>query len=509
VGISGGKIALIRRWIDVRCARRVISAKGLVVCPGFFDTHTHDDLYLLFNPRCDEKVLQGVTTVVIGNCGFSVGPICRDRRDLMAGFLRLMGGQYVNEEDLRIESFGDYLGKLQAAEPGINIIPLVGHSTVRLNVMGSEDRAPTEEELRRMRAMVARAMEEGAWGLSTGLIYAPGNYARTEEIVELAREVARFQGIYASHIRNEGSRQLDAIAEAIRIGEEAGVRVHIAHHKIAGRSNWGMSRRTLAMMRNARAKGLEVTCDQYPYRAGSTFLAALLPPAVLAGGDEVFSHKLKDPGFRREVVSMMESDEEEGWENLVKGGGFDGIFISVSQSHPDYVGRSIAEIAEAEGKDPYDVLLDLIAEERRGIIAILFMMDEGDIRRIMRGPFVMVGSDGIPSFGVNKVHPRFAGTFPRVLGRYVRQRKVLTLEEAVRKMTSLPAQTFGVRGKGLLKEGFDADIVVFDPETVIDGATYHEPHLAPEGIPYVLVNGQLAVERGEVVGAASGRVLRR
>ncbi len=206
---------------------------------------------------------------------------------------------------------------------------------------------------------------------------------------------------------------------------------------------------------------------------------------------------------------MMESDEEEGWENLVKGGGFDGIFISVSQSHPDYVGRSIAEIAEAEGKDPYDVLLDLIAEERRGIIAILFMMDEGDIRRIMRGPFVMVGSDGIPSFGVNKVHPRFAGTFPRVLGRYVRQRKVLTLEEAVRKMTSLPAQTFGVRGKGLLKEGFDADIVVFDPETVIDGATYHEPHLAPEGIPYVLVNGQLAVERGEVVGAASGRVLRR
>ncbi len=262
------------------------------------------------------------------------------------------------------------------------------------------------------------------------------------------------------------------------------------------------------MMEEARRRGVEVTCDQYPYRAGSTYLAAVLPPKALAGGPDVFTRKLKDPAFRAEIVRTVEETNEPGWENLIKGGGFDGIMISVSKQG-DYVGRTVADIAQSENRNPYDVIFDLVVEEGIGVVAILFMMGEEDVRRIMRHPLTMIGSDGIPGFGVNRVHPRMTGTFPRVLGKYVREESVLSLEEAVRKMTSLPAQTFGLKGKGLLKEGFDADIVVFDPATIIDRATYEEPNQGPEGIDYVFVNGVTAAEKGRILGATSGRVLRR
>jgi N-acyl-D-amino-acid deacylase len=507
VGIAGGKIRRVAKRLEPDNARRVIDAEKRVVCPGFIDAHTHDDLYLLSRPTCDDKVLQGVTTVVIGNCGQSVAPISDAHRDVITGSFKFLGSG-LNREDLNIKSFGDYLQKLEVLKPGINVIPLVGHSTVRMCTMGMANRKPTATELKDIQSHVSNAMRDGAFGLSTGLIYAPGNYATTEEIVELAKMLTPFGGIYATHMRSESEQELDAIAEAIRIGKEAGVHVHIAHHKIAGKTNWGKSTDTLRLMAEARSRGMEVTCDQYPYRAGSTYLAAVLPPRVLADGPIVYSSKLRDEAFRAEIVSEIKDANNPGWENLIKGAGFDGIMISVSR-HSKYVGKTIAEIADLERKDPFNVIFDLVAEETREVIAILFMMGDEDICRIMRNPWTMIGSDGIPGFGINRVHPRMTGTFPRVLGKYVRKDGVLSLEEAVRKMTSLPAQTFGLKSKGLLKEGFDADLVVFDPHTIIDGSTYEEPNRGPEGIYNVVVNGQLAAENGRIMGATSGQVLRR
>lgn len=507
IGIAGGRILRVAKGLDAASAKQVISADNLTVCPGFIDTHSHDDVYLLFNPRCDEKILQGVTTNVIGNCGISPSPVSKAHGAEMSSFLAVMCGQQVSADALNIHSFGDYLSKLESLKPGINVLPLVGHSTVRIAAMGAANRAPSESELEEMKAYVAQAMEEGAFGLSTGLIYAPSNYASTEEILELAKVAGRFHGVYTTHMRSEGDAEPAAIAEALRIGREAGLPVHISHHKVLGKENWGKSIDTLKMMADARDQGLEVTCDQYPYRAGSTFLAAVLPPAVLAGGPGGFTAKLKDKDFRAQVVETLERGSAPGWENLIKGAGFDGLVISVSR-HEDYVGKSIADIAKRENKTPYDVIFDLVAEESLGCIIILFMMDEADITRIMRNSWTMIGSDGIPGFGVKKVHPRMSGTFPRILGRYVREQSVLTIEEAIRKMTSLSAQTFGARGKGLLKEGFDADLVIFDPATIQDQATYEEPNQGPVGIRCVLVNGQIAAQDGKVTGATSGKVLR-
>jgi len=509
IGITNGRIDCIRKDIDPKGAQRVINAHGLIAAPGFFDAHSHDDLYLLVNPSCDEKVLQGVTSDVIGNCGFSPAPISGKFRADIRDALGIMGAQHVPKEDLENHSFDDYLRRLEAIRPGINVIPLVGHSTVRIAVIGSANRAPTDSELKRMKELVVSAMKEGAFGISTGLIYAPGNYAKTDEIIELGKVISKFKGIYATHLRSEGDSLIPAIAEAILIGEEANLPIHISHHKVAGKDNWGKSVETLKMMAEARARGVEVTCDQYPYRAGSTFLAALLPPSILAGGPEVFPKKLRDSKIRNTVVEEIKKGGGGQWENLIKRSGFDNIVIAMSLNHHDYIGKSIAEIAEIENKSPYDVILDLVVEEKRGTIAILFAMDEEDIRRIMRNPFTMIGTDGIPGFGAGKAHPRLTGTFPRVLGRYVREQGVLSIEEAIRKMTSLPAQTFGVNQKGLLMEGFDADIVIFNPSTIMDRSTYEDPQQRPEGIRYVLVNGEIAVENGEVTGATSGKVLRR
>jgi len=508
IGIAAEQIIRIDKNINPTGAHRIINADGLIVAPGFFDTHSHDDLYLLINPTCDEKILQGVTTTIIGNCGFSPAPISDDYEADIKDALRVMGGQHITKEDLDIHSFEDFLRKLEALRPGINVLPLVGHSTVRIAVLGSSNRTPTYSELKKMKELVAKAMEKGAFGMSTGLIYAPGNYAKTDEIIELGKVISKFKGIYASHIRSEGDQVISAIDEAIEIGEESGVPIHISHHKVIGKNNWGKSLETLKIMGEARARGVEITCDQYPYRAGSTFLAALLPPSILAGGPEVFSKKLKNTKIRKKVVKEIEKGREVQWENLIKGADFESILIAISPNHQDYLGKSIAEIAEIENKNPYDVIFDLVIEEKRGTIVILFMMDDEDIERIMRNPFTMIGTDGIPGFGVSRVHPRLTGTFPRILGRYVRDKGILSPEEAIRKMTSLPAQTFRVKRKGLLREGFDADIVIFNPKTVIDKSTYENPQQKPEGIIYVLVNGEIAVESGEVTGVTSGRVLR-
>lgn len=505
IGLSAGRIALLARDIDPERADQLLDVHGLAVCPGFIDTHTHDDLYVLVRPTADAKVLQGVTSVVTGNCGNSMTPKHRYRR----GAFGRGGPEEIMEKVKGMSTFGEYLAAVEAARPGINVVPLVGHGSVRLFVIGSERRPPSTEELGRMKESVAAAMEEGAFGLSTGLIYPPGNYAETAEIVALAEVAARFHGVYTSHIRSEGQALLQALGEAIHIGEAAGLPVLISHHKAAGRPNWGKSKASLRLMEEARARGVEVSCDQYPYAAGSTFLGAALHPRHHAEGPKALSSKLRDPGYRQALIEELEAEETEGWENLLRNAGFENIVICQTEKHSEYLGRNLAELARAEGKSNYEFLFDLLAEETINVNVILFMMADEDIERIMAHPLTMIGTDGTPAFGLSRVHPRMSGTFPRVLGCYAREKGLLRLEEAVRKMTSLPAQTFNLKHKGLIREGYDADLVVFDPETIIDRATYAEPDLGPEGIAYVLVNGQIAADHGRITGATSGRVLRR
>lgn len=509
LGVTQGRIEAIEKDIPVESAKQTVDASGSVVAPGFIDAHTHDDFLFLVRPDVEEKSRQGVTTLVTGNCGIALAPLGGDKDMFIKGMLGGFGGNELGDRHNSINDFDDYLKMIEDVGPGVNAAPLLGHVNLRFAVLGMENRPPSDAEMDQMKQLTAKAMEQGALGLSTGLIYAPGNYASTEEIIELAKTASEFGGIYTTHLRSEGNDIIPAMNEALRIGEEAGIHVHISHHKLAGRPNWGRSVETLNLMTSARAKGMGVTCDQYPYPAGSTYLAAALPPKYLAQGADVLKEKLTDPKVRKEIIDELEGDSDGSWENLIKGAGFDNIIISFTQKNQDLLGKSLAVIAEEQGKDPYEAMFDILAEEATGAGMIIFTMCDEDIERIMQSPYTMIGSDGIPGFGQNKTHPRMTGTFPRVLGEYVRNKKVLKLEEAIWKMTSLPAKTFGLANKGLLVKGYDADIVVFDPDLVKDESTYDLPDKSPSGISLVAVNGSITVENGQLTGARAGKVLRR
>ncbi len=498
VGIVDDHIEAIGHLDGVKAEYR-IDAGGLMVAPGFIDMHSHSDFTLLVDPKAESKIRQGVTTEVVGNCGSSAAPQNEEVRSYREKFMRSRLG-----EDFQFDwaTMAEYMAKLEAQGIALNVAPLVGHGTIRQNVMGFEDRAPTPGELEEMKRLTAEAMEAGAWGLSTGLIYPPGCYAKTEEIIELAKVVARYGGIYASHIRGEGDTLLDAVREAIEIGEKAGLPVEISHFKASGKHNWGKTRESLRLVEEARRRGIDVTIDQYPYTASSTGLSAYLPNWVHVGGADAMLERLRNPEDRRRI---REEVGDRDWSI---------IMVVVSQRHPEYEGLRVTEIAEKMGKEPVEAVMDLLLEDEGQTWVVAFGMSEEDVQRVMRSPYMMVGSDGraISPHGVlgkGKPHPRYYGTFPRILGRYVREFGVITLEEAVRKMTSAPARRLGLWDRGLIRPGFKADIVIFNPETVIDKATFMEPHQYPEGIEYVIVNGTVVIDEGEHTGALPGRVLRR
>jgi len=498
VGVRNGKIVKVGR-IEGK-ADVLIRAEGMLVAPGFIDIHSHDDLIFFRDVYNKPKLLQGVTTVVMGNCGLSPAPLSRETVDDLKAYLSIL----CEDVELNWRSYGDFLSKLEEIQPlGTNVLGLVGHGTVRIAVMGMDARDPSEEELEEMKELISLSMKEGAYGMSTGLIYPPGAYAKTEEIIELAKVVAKFGGIYSSHIRNESRQLIEAVSEAIRIGEESGVPVEISHHKAAGKKNWGKTEETLRMIEEARQRGIEVTADAYPYSAGSTYLAALLPPWAHEGGVEKLIERMKSREEREKIRKAMEEGEE--WENMVRETGWDRVVLSYSPSFSEFEGKSLFEISKQLETDPYDLLFSILEKDRTNSMIIIHSMSEEDVTRVISHPYVMIGTDGL-DIGVGKPHPRTYGTFPRVIRRFVREKRVLTIEEAIRKMTSMPAHKLGLKQKGLIREGYDADIVVLS-QNILDQATYSNPRVPPKGIEFVIVNGVLSVERGKLL-ERGGRVLR-
>jgi N-acyl-D-amino-acid deacylase len=514
LAVEDGKIVEIARPVTGE-ARSLIDADSLVVSPGFIDAHSHADGSTLYYREMESLIMQGITTVVGGQCGSSPAPVNPDLREEME---RRRARSLPPEVDPSITwtTFEDYLRLEEEQGLGINIAHLVGHGALRVAAMGYDDRAPTQEELVRMRELTADAMESGAYGFSTGLIYPPGVYAKTDEIIEVAKVVAEYGGVYDTHIRGEGKTLFESLEEAIKIGEEAGIPVQISHHKAASKAVWGRSGEALKMLEDARERGVDITFDQYPYRAGATSLATCLPPWVHDGGMDRLLERLRDPDLRERIRSDIEKGIP-GWENFAGELGWENVMVSrvVSEENKVYEGKRLDKVSEMRGDpDVCTTLLDLILEEEGAVGMIIFSMDEGDVRRIMGHPLQMVGTDSGAStisgfMRRGKPHPRSYGSYPKILGRYVRDLGVLSLEEAVRKMTSLPAQRFGILDRGLLRPGMWADIVIFDPDSVIDKATYQDPHQFSEGIIHVIVNGEVSIERGVYKGLLAGRTLRK
>jgi N-acyl-D-aspartate/D-glutamate deacylase len=505
VAIKDGRIADIGRLGNV-AAKRTIDAKGLAVAPGFIDMHSHSDFVLLADGKAESKIRQGVTTEIIGESS-SAGPVLGAGEDHLDRQLASMGIQR------NWRTLGEYFSVLQKHGMAVNIASYVGAGQVRLDVMGNVNRSPTATELRKMELLVDQAMREGAIGLSAGLIYPPNSFAKTDELIKLAKVAARYGGIYTSHIRDESDHEPEALREAIEIGEKGGLPTHILHFKMAGKQNWGRIGEMAGIIQAARDRGLDVTADQYPYIAGMTGLQMTLPPKYLEGTHEEVIDRVKDAAARHEIRTLIENGVP-GWENHVQGtGGWHGVMVAAVQNpeNKKFEGKRMDEVAKIKGKDPVDALCEVLSSEETFPYAIYFAMEEADVRTALQQPWVGIGSDGVavnPEMKfMGKPHPRFYGTFPRVLAEYVREQTVITLADAVRKMTSLAAQITGLTDRGLLRPGMAADITIFDPETVNDAATFKDPSQYPVGIPYVIVNGTVVIDQGTHTGALPGRVL--
>jgi len=472
IAIKDGRIAKVGRFEKLE-AKHYIDAKNQIVAPGFIDVHAHtEDVYS--NPKAENFIRMGVTSLVTGNCGGSSLDI------------------------------GSFLGQIDKTPLAVNISSLIGHNTVRTKVLGLENKTPTADEQAQMNTLVEKAMRDGAVGLATGLIYLPGTFAKTDEVVELAKAASKHGGIYASHIRDEGIDVIAAIEEAINIGEQANMPVEISHFKIASRSLWGQTAKTIGLVEAARKRGLTVTVDQYAYPASSTSLDSRLPSWAIAGGREEGKKRMADPATRKKVADEVKEDlKKKKFKDLSY------AYVASYRTNPEFNGKNIREIAKiARGKDDLNAQIEQFIEmyEKGGAQMVYQAMDEPDVQSIMRQPFTMIASDsGVRAFGTGVPHPRGYGNNARVLGRYVRELKIITLEDAIRKMTSLPAQTFGFKDRGLIREGFAADLVIFDENTVGDKATFVQPHQYAEGFSAVIVNGEIVFDGKQMTGTMPGR----
>ncbi len=518
VGVKEGRIVEVGKALGD--AKEVIDARGLVVAPGFIDLHDHSDFTIMVNRGADSKVHMGVSTTVFASCGGGAAPLNEDMREKTR-----MSSPFLEEAGVKVDwsTMDEYLARLEEGGLSINVAPLVGFGTVRRYVMGMEMRAPTDAELDAMKKEIAKAMDAGCRGITTGLRYDPQSYAETEEVIELTNVVAGYGGFYTSHIRDEGDRgdPLGAVEEIIRIGRETGIPVNISHFKVLSKRFWGLCPKLVELVEEARAEGVQVTADQYPYTASGTGLGAWIPKWANEGGNEELVKRLKDP----ETTERIKEGLAEAMEDR---SGPEAALISSYPLDGSLVGMNIAEVAEKRGLEPLDCAIDLLRDHvesvvegkvKGGFSIVNFNQKEENVEIIMRQPWVAVGTDGrvhspegILNRHIPAPHPRFYGTFPRVLGRYTREKGVLRLADAIRKMTSLPASILGLKDRGLLIPGMCADITVFDPETVIDRSDYtpaEATKLYPEGIEHLVVNGAVTLRDGEHTGARAGLILRK
>ncbi len=502
IGIIGDRIKAIGNLPEVS-ADKVIDAKGLCVCPGFIDTHAHSEFTLLADSRAEGKVCQGITTEINGNCGLSAAPLYDAAFEQRENDLEALG---IRD---RWSSFSEYFAILNKRKFALNFVTLVGHGNLRASVAGYADRELVPEEKKKMNELLRDALVSGARGISTGLVYPPGTYSDTSEIIGLAKEAVKYNDeIYTTHMRSEGDRLLEAVDEVIRIGLDSKISVHISHLKTSGKTNWKKINEVFEKIYDAHRKGLKLTCDRYPYIASSTDLDVVLPSWAYEGGYEEELKKLKNPKVQEKIKIeiLHEHTEKDYWDNIT--------ISSVSLNKNKWMeGKSILDVSESLKKTPVEYLFEILIEEKLRVGAIFFSMSEGNLKSILKLPFTMIGSDssarsfdGITAQG--KPHPRGFGSFPRILGKYVRDERVLSLQEAVYKMTGLPAKIFKIKKHGIIAEDYFADITVFDPDNVKDRSTFDNPFQKPEGISYVFVNGTPVLWEGRLTEALPGRILK-
>jgi N-acyl-D-amino-acid deacylase len=505
VAVSNGRIAASGRSLPLGKAK-TIDADGLAVAPGFIDIKTHSDFTLPINPKAESKVRQGVTTEIVGHCGFSVAPILPGKRQLVQDYLSASAPWL----PFRETTFRDYLDGFP--QTSVNAGMLVGHHTLRLNVMSMEARPPTAAELDHMTALLEEGLAAGALGLSSGLFTPPSSYANRAEMVALCNVLKRHNAAYFTHLRDESNNVVPAVEEAIDIARTCDVHVEIVHLKCSGLDNWGKAAQILAMIEAARREGLAVDCDAYPYAAGSNPLKNLLPQWVQSDGLEAMLVRLALPETRARVRAEIERDGLNNWGRIPS---WDSVRISISPHLAQHEGETFGQLGAARGQEPIDVVCDYLIEDKGGTRVLITSIAEDDIREIVRSPSALVGSDGncVADYGVTSQgmpHPRFYGTFPRIIGHYVHDERLLPLERAVRKMTGASAEALRLRDRGLIKEGYRADIAIFDPADFKDRATYADPHQYPTGTrTTVLVNGVVVVKEAKHTGATPGMVLRR
>ncbi len=503
VGIKGDIIKDIG-VIPSSKAKAVIDAKNLAVCPGFIDVHDHSDVHLLANPKAESSIRQGVTTLVSGNCGGSPFPVADEIYEEMKENLK-----EIYQVDLTWTDINGFFSRLEEKGMALNYSTLVGQGAIRGAVMGFEDRPPSKNELEKMKLMVAENIEAGAIGLSTGLEYAPSGYAKADEIEELCKVVSQYRAVYATHMRDEGDRLLESLDEAIETARKARVSLQISHLKISYPRNWHKIDDALTKIEEAEKNGVPIFCDRYPYIAGASRISYHFPLWARQGTTEEYITRLKDPKLERRILSHLSEREQ-------KLGSWDKVVISyvVTEKNKKFEGKSVLQGAKETGKTAFEFMRDLVIEEKDRVEMVTFMMKEENLERILAHPLVGVGADGsaLAPYGplrAGKPHPRHYGTFPKVLGKYIREEKIMPMPEILKKMTSLSAQKFGLTKRGVLKKGYYADIVVFDEDKVIDKATWTEPHQYPEGIGYVIVNGKVVVEMEKHTESLPGRVLRK
>ena len=503
IALEKDKIASIGK-IEAKDADSVLDASGLVVAPGFVDIHSHSDYYLLIDPRAESKILQGVTTEVGGNCGYAAAPIFGD-------LLKERRRTYLKQFDIHLNwtNLSGYYEKLEEKGTAVNFAPLLGQNTIRASVMGYEDRVPEPNEIKKMELIVLDGLKQGAFGMSVGLIYPPSCYAKTEELIHLFKVVEECDSLFTCHMRSEGEKLLEAIEETIQISRETGVRAQISHLKTAGEKNWNKIQPALALIETALENGTDIACDRYPYTASNTGLSALLPDWVFEGGIQKQMERLQDKSTRELIKKeiLKYHPEPEHWQTVM-------ISQVVTDKNKDLEGKKVSEGAELQKKEIFDFIFDLLMEEQSQVEAIYFCMCEDNFQEIIKKDYVMIGSDsGAKSIngplGDGTPHPRGFGSFPRVLGKYVRDENILDLPVAIKKMTSDPCSRLKITDRGIIKEGNYADLVLFDPKKIRDTSTYENPKQYPEGIEYVFINGEMAVKKGKPTGILGGRGLRK